>query len=89
MGINKLSRITFDVLIPDQDSKDWYNYDYESICFLLNSEKMESTKTENTILFKNNNDIFFQDKLCFVDMALFQNHKQFVVSVIVNKEVKK
>lgn len=87
MGINQLSKISFDVLISDEDSKDWYIYDYESICFLLKSEKMESTKTENTVIFKNN-EIYFQDKLSYIDISLFQQHKQFIMFIMVNKQVK-
>ena len=87
MGINQLSKISFDVLISDEDSKDWYIYDYESICFLLKSEKMESTKTENTVIFKNN-EIYFQDKLSYIDISLFQQHKQFIMFIMVHKQVK-
>ena len=83
-----MSRIPFDDLISDEDSKNWYNYDYESICFLINSEKMESTKFENNIIMKNSSEIYFQNKLSYVELSLIQQHKQFLVCIIVNEEVK-
>jgi hypothetical protein len=85
-GINRVSRITFDNLIPDEDSQNWYIYDDESISYLLSSEKVEYTKNENNVIIKNRNEFYFQDKGYFIDLSM-KEHKQILMTIIVNKDV--
>lgn len=84
-GINRFSRITFDNLIADEDSQNWYIYDDESISFLLSSEKVEYAKTENNVIIRKD-EIYFQDKAYFIDLSL-KEHKQIIMSITVTKEV--
>lgn len=62
-AVNQINKLTLDPLISESENLDWFIYDDESLNFLIDAEKIDST-VEQTVKYSPNNEsvIYFQDK---------------------------